>query len=281
MTLRRIANGVAWRAFRRVFGQPAPDPALGWRGTARDDLDVIRVLHVGDCGLRAMENGHDYRAPLGYPAVAAERLLEQGVGMEFSRWFAVLFEHLPPVETLKPHVKLSGPPDVVLLQVGAAYFRRVLTMEGPLTSELRDELARRAGPRCYPWYAVTRRLTRIFGHSTVEYHGTEALERFIIEAKTAWPDAAIAILLPYEGKPKAGAEYEFGVRLFRAMMAAGERTGAEVIRFRDVLGYDMSLRCANSYNLNARGSEILGEHMADWLLARRNAEPDDVQLQSA
>lgn len=281
MTAKDFTNRVAWRAYRTVFGEPAPDPTVGWRGTAGEGLDVIRVLHLGDCGLRAMENGHDFRAPLGYPVVAAERLLEHGVGMEFSRWFALRFEDLPPLKTLTPHMKLSGPPDIVLLQVGAAYFRRVITIEGPITALIRDELSRRFGRGCYASYAILRPLTRAFGHRKNDYHGTEALERFLVEARTAWPDATFALIFPYRGQVKLRAHQRLADRLVPDMIAAARRTGTEIIRFHEQLGTDLSLRCANRYNLNARGSEVVGEELARWMLAHRSGRPDDARQSTA
>ncbi|HKN94510.1 MAG TPA: hypothetical protein VJU60_09270 [Thermoleophilaceae bacterium] len=269
----RISRAAGYRAFRFVFGRPGIDPALHWRGTAQDGLDVIRVLHLGGCELRSMTHGHDYRAPLGYPVVASERLLAHGVGMEFSRWFATRFEDLPDMEKLLPHVKLSGPPDVVWIQIGAGYFRRAITIDGPLTMELRDELGRRAQWATYPVYRFTRRLTRVLGRSTVSYHGTEALERFILEARRTWPEARIAVLMPFPGRPNTRASRRLGKRLVTDMVAACKRSGAEVVSFLDVLGIDPSLRCANGYNLNPRGSEAAGELLAEWLLSNRRA-PD-------
>ncbi len=265
----RLSRAAGYRAFRFVFGRPGVDPALHWRGTASEGLEVIRVLHIGDCGLRSMTHGHDFRAPLGYPAVAADRLLEHGVGMEFSRWFATRFEHLPDMDVLLPHVKLSGPPDVVWIQMGAGYFRRAITIDGPLTMELRDELGRRAPWATYPVYRFTRRMTRVLGRSTVSYDGTEALERFILEAKSTWPNARIAMLMPFPGKPNTRSMMRLGKRVVEDTVAACRRSGAEVVSFLDVLGTDPALRCANRYNLNPRGSELVGEQLADWLLERR------------
>jgi hypothetical protein len=44
---RRLAKLI----YRTVVGPPVPDPVRAWRGTARDELQVLRVLHVGDCGV--------------------------------------------------------------------------------------------------------------------------------------------------------------------------------------------------------------------------------------
>jgi hypothetical protein len=50
---------------------------------------------------------------------------------------------------------------------------------------------------------------------------------------------------------------------------AAARTGAELLDFDDVLGDDPGLRCVAGYNLNARGSRLAGERIADWLLDKR------------
>ncbi len=50
-----------------------------------------------------------------------------------------------------------------------------------------------------------------------------------------------------------------------------ERCGATVMEFADVLGKDPSLRCAAGYNLNSRGSRVVGEKLAEWLLERQAA----------
>jgi hypothetical protein len=216
-----------------------------------------------------MEYGHDYRAPLGYPIVAAERLLEHGVGIEFSRWFAVRFEDLPDMQQLARHVRLSGPPDVVLLHLGAVYCRHVIFVDGPLTMEVRDELGRRFPDATYACYGVMRRLAWVLGRQSNEYLGSEALERFLLEVRGAWPDARIALLLPFPGVLRSRAQERTATRLHADMMAASKRIGTDLLRFRDVLGTDPVLRCANRYNLNARGSQLVGAELARWLLAHR------------
>ncbi|HKR97931.1 MAG TPA: hypothetical protein VJU79_00325, partial [Candidatus Dormibacteraeota bacterium] len=98
--VRAMAHGVLRRGYRAIFGPKADDPARGWHGITPDGLPVVRMLYVGDCGFRQMDNGHQLRAPVGWPALAAERMAENGVGLEFSHSFAVLFEDLPDMETL-------------------------------------------------------------------------------------------------------------------------------------------------------------------------------------
>jgi len=42
-----------------------------------------------------MENSYDFFAPLGYPKVTAELLLDAGLGFEFAHFFAITYERLP------------------------------------------------------------------------------------------------------------------------------------------------------------------------------------------
>lgn len=45
--------------------------------------------------------------------------------------------------------------------------------------------------------------------------------------------------------------------------------GDGVLDFDEELGRDSELRCTVGYNLNARGSELVGERLAQGLLERR------------
>src|SRR5690348_3834222 len=148
------------RPYQAVVGPPVADPVKGWPGTAHPDLPTVRMLHVGDCSLRSMESSHDFCAPLGYPRVAAQALLEQGIGTEFSHYFAVLFEHLPDMELLRRRMKLSGDPDVIVVQVGASYARRLILPDTRAIMRLRSDLGRRLGPRVFNVYRPLRPVVR-------------------------------------------------------------------------------------------------------------------------
>ena len=54
--------------------------------------------------------------------------------------------------------------------------------------------------------------------------------------------------------------------------AAAARCGVTLLDFADVLGKDPQLRCAAGYNLNSRGSQIVGDKLAAFLL-ERSREP--------
>ena len=65
------------------------------------------------------------------------------MGIEFSHYFAVSFERLPDVDALREHTRLSGDRDIVLVQVGSAYTRRILLPDTRRVHQLRDDVGRR------------------------------------------------------------------------------------------------------------------------------------------
>jgi hypothetical protein len=265
--IRTLARGMAKRLYRAVVGPGVVlDPVREWRGTGDPDLPLLRVLHVGDCGIRRMETSHDPQAPLGFPAVAADRLLEQGVGMEFSHYFAINYAALPSMERLERVSKLSGDPDVILVQLGATHGRRVVVPDVPRVMQFRYDVARRAGRLVFPWYRVLRPWVRVFGHHNSTYPGAERLEQFLTAVQERWPSAEVALLVTFPRSAIYPTAVPIMARVEQDARDTGERTGVTVLEFADVLGKDRKLRCAPGYNLNGRGSELVGEKLAAWLL---------------
>jgi hypothetical protein len=265
---RRLAKFV----YRAAVGPPVPDPVRAWRGTVRDGLQVMRLLHVGDCGVRRMETSHDLYGPPGYPLVAAERLLEDGVGVEFSHYFAVSFEHLPDVKTLCKHTRLDGDPDVVLVQVGSAYTRRILLPDTRRVHQLRDDVGRRAGRLVFAFYKVLRPCVRLFGRPSAKYTGTEELETFIDRTQRAWPHAEVVLVAPFRRSPGYASGEPVAARIEADLQAlAASRDGVSVFDANDVLGRDPALRCVTGYNLNGRGCMLVGAQLALWILEHAQA----------
>jgi hypothetical protein len=255
------------KIYRTIMGPAVDlDPVREWRGTAHPELPLLRVLHVGDCGIRRMETSHDPKAPLGFPAVTSERLLQDGVGMEFFHYFAINYQKLPSIERLERVMRLSGDPDVILLQLGATYGRRVIVPDVRRTMQFRYELARRAGRLVFPWYRVLRPWVRMFGRHASPYPGPEQLERMLRDLKERWPAAEVVLFVTF---PRAYI-YPTAVPIMAQVeadaRAAAERCDVTLLEFADVLGKDPKLRCAAGYNLNGRGSEVVGEKLADYLL---------------
>jgi hypothetical protein len=271
--LRRIARF----GYRALLGQP-PDCDQGrtWPGTAREGLPTLKLLHVGDCGFRRMEFGHDMTAPPGYPLVAAERLLNHGIGMAFGHYFAIGFEDLPDQQRLVRHMHLDGEPDVVLVQLGGSYARKVVLPHKKPVHRLRADGNRRAGRLIYPVHRLLRQWVRIAGSYKTEYPGTMELERFLMQVQEAWPAAQIVVIPPFPRSHNYRKQLRIAVRTDADMKAAAERCGVAVLDTSEALGHDRSLRCANAYNLNGKGANVVGDLLGDWLVEhaayRRDAD---------
>jgi hypothetical protein len=249
------------------------DPAKGWRGTASDGDNAIRVLHVGDCAFRRMDLSHDFRAPVGYPAVAAERLGEQGIGFGFNHYFAVLFEHLPDREHLLRHSKVQHDPDVVLIHLGGTYHRKLTLGTGKRMLQLRQDFGKRLGRKSFFYQRAIHPVVRVFGRYRVPYSGTAHLERFIDMVRAEWPHADVLVVHPYRQIYRHPKQGRISQRVDDDIDSLAERIGVHTINFNELLGTDPSLRSANGFNLNTRGSQLVGEAFAGWLLeyaARRD-----------
>lgn len=264
---RTLARGGAKRLYRAVVGPAVDlDPVRAWRATADPDLPLLRVLHVGDCGIRRMETSHDPKAPIGFPATAADRLLEHGVGMEFFHYFAINYDELPRIDRLERISKLSGDPDVILVQLGGTYGRRVIVPDVRRVMQFRYEISRRVGRLVFAWYKVLRPVVRVFGHHNAEYPGPEKLERHLNALQERWPDADVVLLVSFPRSAIYPTAVPIMARVEQDARDTGERCGVTVLEFADVLGKDRKLRCVAGYNLNGRGSELVGEKLAGWLL---------------
>ena len=254
--------------YRAVFGCP-PERDLGrtWPGTAADGLPTLRLLHVGDCGFRRMELGHDMTAPPGYPLVAAERLLDEGIGVAFGHYFAIGFEDLPDQQRLVRHMHLDGEPDVVVVQLGGSYARKVVLPHKKAIHRLRADGNRRAGRLIYLAHRLIRQWVRFVGWYRTPYPGTAPLERFLMQLREAWPAARIVLMPPFPRSHNYRKQLGIAERTDSDVKAAAKRCGVAVLDPAGVLGYDPSLRCANAYNLNGKGAALVGHQLADWLVA--------------
>lgn len=255
------------RAYRGVVGPPVTDPLPGWRGTAAPDLEELRLLHVGDCSLRAMESSHDFYAPLGYPRYAADVLLERGIGIKFSHYFAVRFEHLPDMELLRRRMRFERDPDVIVVHTGATYARRVILPDTRTIMRLRCDLGRRLGRRVFSVYRPLRPVVRRVGRHAAVYPGPAPLERFVRDISREWPEARIALMQPFLGIYPYPTQIPIRERTAAHVSETAARCGVDELDYNDLLGTDPALRGANGYNLSARGSEIVGRELAEWILA--------------
>jgi hypothetical protein len=276
----RIVRTLAKRVYRLAMGPAVTeDPVRAWKGTAREDLPLLRVMHIGDCSIRAMETGHDFSAPVGYPKVMAKRLLHEGVGVEFGHYFAITYEYLPEIDRLAKVTKLTGAPDLILVHTGATYQRRVILDSTPRVNQMRLEVGRRLGRAVFPLHRLfVRPLVRLFGRHWNPYNGTELLDEFIDKIEGTWPHATVVLIAPFPNSwiyPTSGPIID---QVVEDGQALADRRDLPFIHF-ESLGDDDSLRNCNGYNLNARGAEIVGEELAQRILAE--LAPAPVALRAA
>jgi hypothetical protein len=181
------------------------------------------------------------------------------VGFGIFGWY----EGLPQTESgLTRHLKLTGAPDLVVIQLGAIYgLRRVLSDNNRL-DKLRGAVARVLGPLAIPVSRMTRPLGQRVGTPAREYPGTEKLESFVALARETWPGARIVVMAPFPrhiASPKVRAMER---RVHDEQLAAAQRAGVGFLDCAPAL-----LACterttgANGYNLNSTGSRIVAEEL--------------------
>jgi hypothetical protein len=257
--------------YHRVLGALPTDPTRGWRATALDGEPALRVAYFGDCSFRAMDRSHGVHNPIGWPRVLASQLLERGERMEFSAVFVPRFEALPGPEDLDRHLRLTGAPDVVFVQLGALYQRRTVLPDSPRFLRLREDVGRRLGNHVFTGYRAMRPAVRVLGRQRTPYRGVDGLERFLAVARDAWPRAATAVIPVHPRVPALPVQRAIGARVHADTLAACRRAGVETIELADVVLGPGRLRCANGYNLNSAGSELAGTYIADWLSRRASS----------
>ncbi len=217
----------------------------------------------GDCSWRAMEAAHGTHTPPGYPLVMAERLAAEGSGLEVGFGIFGWYEGLPQTQpALTRHLKLTAPPDLVVIQLGAIYgLRRVLSDNNRL-DKARGAAARVLGPLAIPVSRMTRPLGQRVGTPVRDYPGTAELESFLALARETWPGARIAVMAPFPrhiASPKVRA---METLVHDDQVAAAQRAGVVFVDCAPAL-----LACserttgANGYNLNATGSRIVAEEL--------------------
>jgi hypothetical protein len=259
---------VLLRVAGALAGKQPRDEALRWRGLAQDGAPVVRIAHYGDCGWREMPLSHGVHTPPGYPRALAGQLAAQGYATEFSAVVAHQFEHLPREGELEMHLKLTGEPDVVLVQLGVLYSRWVVLPDTPETLRLRGRISRTLGRRVFLGYRLLLPLVWRFGGFNLPYEGTHELEGFLGLVRERWPAAHVIVLLPFERALGATEQKALVQRIRNDVGAVAARAGVEVIDPAPAVPADVpGLRCANGYNLNARGSALVGD-----LIAARIAE---------
>jgi hypothetical protein len=265
---------LAKRLYRAMVGPPVDDQVRAWPGTAGDGMRLLRHLHIGDCNFRRMDFAHDTQGPPGYPLAAAERLLQHGIGVEFAHYFAVNFDYLPDRETLVRRVKLSGPPDLITIQMGGNYTRWIVIPDTDRTMQLRVELGRRIGKLAFPGYRAMNPGLALFGRPAARYTGIEPYEDFLLMLRDIWPAADLVMLPPFPRCFENRRQRPIAERVAGDIRELAERLGAGFVDAPRLLGRDPSLRGATGYNLNGLGSKLIGDQLARVVLERQIARLD-------
>ena len=251
--------------YHRALGPLPVDPTRRWPGSASGDDAALRLAFYGDCSMRAMDRSHGVHNPMGWPHVLAER-----IPLEFSAVFTTMFEWLPELDDLGRHLRLSGDPDVVLVQIGAAYARRTVLPDTSKFLRLREDIGRRLGDRVFAGYRVLRPVTRRLGRERLPYPGAAGLERFLAAAREAWPEARLGVIQPYPRLHATRSQRAVEALVWEDVRAVCARADVECIDLADAVGDDPRLRCANGYNLSAAGAEVAGAALAERLLTPRS-----------
>jgi hypothetical protein len=239
---------------------------------------VLRLLHVGDCGVRRMEGAHDLLAPLGYPVTTARELLRDGVGLDFSHYFCVSFETLPDMEELRRHIRLSGDPDILLVQIGSAYTRKVILPDKARVHQLRDELGRRTGRLVLTFYRALRPCLRMFGRHSATYRGTHRLEQFAEAVQREWPSVKVVLVVPFRRSPGYRSGEPVAARISADLHSLAEMPNVCTFDANDLLGREPALRCVTGYNLNGDGSELVGARLAEFVREGLHGWPEQSRV---
>ncbi len=274
--LRQLASApraAAKHVYRALVGERPDDPVRAWPGTAREGQRVLRVLHVGDCGVRRMDTAHDLLAPLGYPLTTARELLRDGVGLDFSHHFCVSFEDLPDMAKLRSNIRLGGDPDLLLVQIGSAYTRKVILPDRTRVHQLRDEIGRRAGRSIFTFYRLLRPCLRAFGHHSTAYRGIHQLKDFVDAVQREWPAIKVVLVVPFRRSPGYRSGEPVAARIESDLHSVAEKRNVLVFDASDVLGREPTLRCGTGYNLNGHASELVGVMLAELIREQLQGRP--------
>lgn len=245
----------------------APDPSRGWRGIVPEGASPQRLAIFGDCSWRAMEAAHGTHTPPGYPLVMAKRLAATGSGLEVGFGIFGMYEDLPKtVAGLTRHLRLTGAPDGVVVQLGAIYGLRRVLADGNALDRIRGAVARALGPLAIPASRVMRPVGQRVGTPVTPYPGTGPLEAFLALARNTWPEARVTVLAPFPRRIASPAVRAMETRVHDEQLAAAQRAGVGFLDCAPLLLASAERTTgANGYNLNTTGSRIVADQLLPWL----------------
>lgn len=212
-----------------------------------------------------MPTAHTVVSEAGYPRYFAEQLASRGLTVEFSDRFTPTFEGLPRTwAELREHVKLTGPPDLVLLQIGTHYSYRTVLGPGERRDRVRDRLSRALGQRVFVAYKLLGPVVRRLGRPYREYHGVDELDAFIELIREEWPQAQLVAIGLFPVMSDGTFDPAVQDRVSREMLSRARHLGVPILDMEPVLAPDPALYCANGAQLNTEGSRVAADALLDW-----------------
>ncbi len=221
-----------------------------------------------------MPAAHNSLEPVGYPAVAVDGLLrEHGMRVAWQNIFCLDLDDLPADEpALLQHYRLAAAPDVVVVQVGAIYAITQVLGERELVLRTRNALAARLSPGvARPAYRVIDTILRRYGRPYRTLREDGQVARFARVVRDAWPQATVVMEIPFQACREGQWRLAWSETVRSTLRRAADEAGIEVVNHDERLGRRPELRCRNGYNLNARGSEIVGRHWIERLAGLHRA----------
>ena len=193
----------------------------------------------------------------------AEALAEDGIGMEFSSWVVHELEWLPRREDLDAHLRLTGDPDVVIVQLGAMHSRLIVLPDTLDMLRLRARIGRKLGRHVFAARRPVQATLAAIGRFSHPYEGAQPLAPFLAGVRERWPDARVVVLPPWQRTVAARRQREMIDRIRAEERAIAEAAGVEVL---DVAQDALPDRCANGYNLGPEASRRVGRRLARELV---------------
>jgi hypothetical protein len=252
----------------RLFHWP-PDPGHAYRGTATTDRVDLRVVRYGGCEFRSMPVAHTLASQAGYPRHLGNLLAARGMLMEFSNIFVNALEYLPrTADGLREHVKLTGEPDVVLVQVGTHYSYRTILGVGLRRSIVRDMVGRALGRHVFAAYRMANPIFRHIGRHYLPYHGPARLREFLELVRRECPDAHVVVLGLFPPFADGAFSPTTQSAVSRELLEEAERVGVDTIDMEEVVPRTPAVYCSNGAQLNEQGSRLVAEAILGWLVRR-------------
>jgi hypothetical protein len=251
---------------QRLFRSP-PNIAPSWRGTAEDGDADLRVLRFGGCDFRAMPLAHTVASEAGFPRHLAELLADRGQRMEFSNIFTAELEALPKTpEAVRQHVKLTGPPDVVLVQIAANYSYRTILGFGRRRNIVRDRVGLALGRHVFLGYKVATPFFRRLGRHHLDTAGARVLARdFLKLVRAEWPDARLIVLGLFPVFTDGAWNPAVQNLLSDEIREEAEALGLEYMSMEGVVPQTQAAYCANGSMLSDEGSRAVAEALLSRL----------------